>query len=376
VTGINNYLLRMVVFLAVVSAGAFVLYPQLSDAFLANPLLNGIIIAVLALGIVYTFWQVLMIRPEVSWLETYQRDRGRASEMAEPAMIGPLAQMLGDHRGRLRLSAPAMRSLLDSIGTRLDERREISRYIMRLLVFLGLLGTFWGLIQTIGAVLVVIDNLTVQATSDITSVFEEFKGGLIDALSGAGTAFSTSLFGLAGSLVVGFLDLQAGQAQNRFYTDLEDWLSGTVRLTGAGAGAEEAGVPAYVQALLEQTAESLDELQKAVTAGQEDRRNELHSIMSLTEKLGVLTDQMRTEQQILSQLAESQSDLKPALERLSERSTGAIDDATRDHIRKMDFYLGRLVEDSAAGRAQLIEAMRGEFKLLARTIAAASDGRE
>jgi hypothetical protein len=190
-----------------------------------------------------------------------------------------------------------------------------------------------------------------------------------------GTAFSSSLFGLGGSLVLGFLDLQAGQAQNRFYNDLEEWLSSLTRLSsGALSGDGDQSAPAYVQALLEQTAESLENLQRTLTRGEEDRIQSNATVTALGEKLETLTDHIRTEQTLMKKLAESQMELLPTIGKLAAVSSdGGMDDVTRTHIRNLDVYVARLLEELGTGRQEMIQQMRSEIKLLARTIAAASD---
>ncbi|HEV7372323.1 flagellar motor protein MotA [Arenibaculum sp.] len=372
----QRFLTRMSLFLAIVVAIAVALYPVLERAFLVNPALNGLILGVLLLGILYIFRQVLMLRPEVTWLERYRA--GHAADTgSEPVLLAPMARMLGERKGRLSLSAPAMRSLLDGIAARLDEGRELSRYLIGLLIFLGLLGTFWGLIRTIGSVADVISGLSATGDGDVGALFSDLQQGIAEPLAGMGTAFSSSLFGLAGSLVLGFLDLQAGQAMNRFFTEVEDWLSGATRLS-SGVGIEsEQSVPAYLQALLEQTAENIEALQRTVAQSEEGRRSANNNLMALTEKLSTLTDQMRAEQTLMLRLAESQMELRPILQRLSDAlGTGqgfGIDDATRQHIRNMDIYTARLVDEVATGRVQAVQEIRSEIKLLARTIAALAE---
>src|SRR5215211_1638540 len=221
------FLVRMSVFVILCALVVVVLYKQIVVAFFANPGLNALIIAVLFIGILLSFRQVIRLFPEVAWVNGFRlADPGLAVER-QPVLLAPMAAILSDRMGRLAISTPLMRSLLDSIATRLDEARDLSRYMTGLLVFLGLLGTFWGLIETVGSVGKFLESLKVGG--DAGSVFESLKEGLAAPLSGMGISFSSSLFGLAGSLMLGFLDLQASQAQNRFYTDLEDWLSTTVR---------------------------------------------------------------------------------------------------------------------------------------------------
>ncbi len=372
----RRFLIRMALFLAAVTVGVAMLSSGLSRAFLVNPALNGLILGVLLAGIVLNVRQVLLLGPEVRWIEHLRAGQPPPAGEGTPRLVASLAAMMAERRGeRLSLSPTAARSVLDGIAARLDEARDISRYFTGLLVFLGLLGTFWGLQQTVGSISDVIRSLTL-AGDDVATAFDGLKHGLEAPLSGMGTAFSSSLFGLAGSLVVGFLDLQAGQAQNAFFTDLEDWLAGLTRLGGSGGITLEGGgdsVPAYIQALLEQTAESLDNLQRIIGRGEESRISANNNIRALTDKLSTLTDQMRTEQSLMIRLAESQIEIRPLLSRLADVSGHGLDDMTRGHIRNMDVSLSRLVDDASLGRDELIREIRSEFKLLARTIAALAE---
>src|ERR1700730_17906416 len=229
------FLIRMLVFLILCALIAFVLQRQILNAFLANPWLNGLIIGVLMIGIILSFHHVIRLFREVSWVNGYRSADPKLEPAREPKLLAPMAAMLGSERAeRVAISAQTMRAFLDSLATRLDEARDISRYLTGLLVFLGLLGTFWGLIETVGSVGSIINGLKIGGDAD--SVFDALKEGLAAPLGGMGISFSSSLFGLAGSLVLGFLDLQTSQAQNRFYTNLEDWLATTVQDVGPGSG--------------------------------------------------------------------------------------------------------------------------------------------
>ena len=369
----QRYVIRMAVFLAAAIILCVFLIEPLQRAFAANFGLNGLIVGVLVLGIAYNFRQVLRLNPEVRWIENYRRATPAIVEARQPMLLAPMATMLGERDSTLSLSTLSMRSLLDGISSRLDEARELSRYTIGLLIFLGLLGTFWGLLQTIGSISQVIGGLHVGG-GDVTTVFNSLKSGLVVPLSGMGTAFSSSLFGLAGSLLLGFLDLQAGQALNRFYNDLEEWLSSLTRLSSGGITAEgDQSVPAYVQALLEQTAENLDKLQRTLARGEESNSQANAASLQLVEHLGSLGDQMRAQQQMLAGLAENQVQLRIALEKLAnpgETSGAGLDEATQAHIRILDIYVARLLEEISAGRDDLIGQVRSEIKLLARTIAA------
>jgi hypothetical protein len=321
-----------------------------------------------------------MLQPEITWLESFRRGQAGLSN-SQTRLLAPMASMLGERKGRLTLSATATRALLDTIGARLDEGRDIARYLIGLMILLGLLGTFYGLMLTVGSVGDVVGRLTMGG-GDAASAFEDLKRGLSSPLAAMGTAFGSSLFGLAGSLVLGFLDLQAGQAQNRFYNELEEWLSTQTRL-GSGGGAAiadgEQSVPAYIQALLEQTADSLEGLQRTLARGEDSRVQANQNLMSLTDKLSVLADQMRAEQTLMIRLAENQTEMKPLLARLADqfdKGGMGFDEASKGHIRNLDLHLARLVEDTTQGRAQIIQDVRSEIRLLARTIAALAEESE
>ena len=378
----QRYLIRMIVFLVIVTGACAALVARLQDAFAANVALNGLILGVLLLGIVYIFRQVIILRPEIDWLENLAQGSqgglvfpGALTEKRPPRLLGPMANMLGERRGRITLSTLSMRTLLDGIQSRIEESHEISRYLIGLLIFLGLLGTFWGLLETVRGVSDTIAGLGKTAT-DPAVLFDNFIYGLKVPVSGMGTAFSSSLFGLAGSLVLGFLELQSGQAHNRFLNELEEWLSGVTRLSSAGpVGDGEQSVPAFIQALLEKTADSLDQLQHVISRGEGERNAVNQNLVALTERLSTLTDQMRAEQSVLMRLAETQSDMKGLMTRLGEWSpaAGAMDETTRTHIRNLDLRLEHLLNDVASGREYAVQEIRGEIRLLTRTIAAMAE---
>jgi hypothetical protein len=363
----------MAVFLVIAAVTVGLLFADLRDAFLANAVLNGVIIGVLIIGIVHAFRTVTMLRREVNWIENFRRESLSVASASPPRLLAPMATMMGEKTGRLSLSTVAMRSLLDGIAARLDESREISRYMIGLLVFLGLLGTFWGLLSTVQAVGHVVGGLQIGG-NDLNAAFSDLKAGLQAPMSGMGTAFSSSLFGLAGSLVLGFLELQAGQAQNHFYNDLEEWLSGITRLGSGSIGGEGESVPAYIQALLEQTADGLEGLQRALARSEESRTDYGRYVYELTEKITVLTDQMSTEQNLMLKLAESQQALQPILAKLADNSArGSAEDVNRTHLRNIESYLARIREELEAGRSDAVKEIRNEIRLLARTIAALAE---
>jgi NACalpha-BTF3-like transcription factor len=239
-----------------------------------------------------------------------------------------------------------------------------------LLIFLGLLGTFWGLLKTVGSVSEVIGGMTI-GSGDVTMMFDQLKSGLVKPLAGMGTAFSASMYGLAGALVLGFLDLTAGQAQNRFFNELEEWLAGLTRLSSGALAEGDGSVPVYVQALLEQTAENMEGLQQVLVRDEENRIQMNQAVVTLNERLGSLADTMRANQQLMVQIAESQTALGPALQRLSEARGG--DDVSRGHLRNIESFLQRLLNESEQGRARSTAELRNDLRLLTRTVAALAE---
>jgi hypothetical protein len=301
------FVVRMLVFLVLCALITVVLYKQIIMAFFANPGLNALIGAVLAIGTILSFRQVIRLYPEVAWVNNFRiADPGLAVER-QPTLLAPMAAILGGERtGRMTISQQTMRHLLDSIATRLDEARDISRYMTGLLVFLGLLGTFWGLIETVGSVGKVIDGLKVGG--DAGALFDTLKEGLAAPLGGMGISFSSSLFGLAGSLILGFLDLQSSQAQNRFYTDLEDWLATTVReYSGEGAG----GAGGELRATVERLRATLEDggASRGTTA----------AMANLAEAIQGLVTHMRAEQQMIREWADGQGEQSREIKKLLER---------------------------------------------------------
>jgi hypothetical protein len=305
------FLVRMLVFLILCSLIVVVIHAQIWVAFKANPPLNALIIGVLLIGIALSFRQVIRLFPEVAWVNGFRlADPGIAIERP-PVLLAPMASILGDRIGRMSMSSQTMRSILDSIAMRLDEARDISRYMTGLLVFLGLLGTFWGLIETVSSVGGVINNLKVGG--DAGAVFDSLREGLAAPLSGMGISFSSSLFGLAGSLVLGFLDLQMSQAQNRFHTDLEDWLATTVHDLAEGAGP---GIPQAIGNIGEMSA-AIDHLRQTIASTGSSKASTT-AMANLAEAIQGLVHHMRTEQQMIRDWIDSQAEQHREVRRLLE----------------------------------------------------------
>lgn len=364
----TKYLNTIILFLTAVIVLVAVLFPNMEEAFLTNYMLNGVIVTVLVIGVLFSISQVRKISAAVNWIQAFQRNESPEDLPEPPAMLAPMASMMEEQQRRKSLSALSLRTILDGIAGRMDESRETTRYLIGLLIFLGLLGTFWGLLGTIGSIKDTIDSLSV-GSGDITHLFEDLKQGLAAPLGGMGTAFSSSLFGLAGSVILGFVDLQTGQAQRSFFNGLEDWLSGITKLSRGGGIATDAGdgsVPAYVSALLEQTADSLDNLHKVISRSEEKRMEVNTALISLSEQIAGMSDSNSEVNSVLKKLVEV-----IALQQGSEREKT---DTT--HLRNIDVQMKHLLDQTARGQNQLTDDLRSEFKLLARTLGAIMDGRE
>ncbi len=315
------YLWRMIIFLIIAGFLALILYRQAYEAFQSNPGLNGVIIAVMLIGVVLAFRQVLRLFPEVRWVNTFRVAEPGIEVDRTPTLLAPMAALLGDRIGRMAISTQTMRSILDSILMRLDEGRDILRYLTGLLVFLGLLGTFWGLLTTVTAVGDTINSLDV-AGGQAAVIFDSLKEGLSAPLSGMGTAFSSSLFGLAGSLVLGFLDLQAGQAQNMFYNDLEDWLSTVTDLdpsiidTSGGFGTAE-----DLRVAIERLSRSIAD---GGSSGAGATQRTTSAMANLAEGIQGLVQHMRSEQQVVRSWVETQAEQQREIHELLEVIADAL----------------------------------------------------
>ncbi len=302
------FLARMVVTLLLVGFLASILAPQLMSAFKTNPFLNGVIIAVFVIGTFYAFWQVMRLYPEIRWVNAFRiADPGLVAER-QPVLLAPMSTMLRERTGTLSLSTTAMRSIMDSIGSRLDEARDTGKYVVGLLVFLGLLGTFWGLLETMQAVGQTIASLDTKA-GDSATAFGELKEGLAAPLRGMGTAFSSSLLGLSGSLVLGFLELQASQSHNRFYNELEEWLSGITELSPGSSGGSEQQLGRQIYAAVFELQRAVSELSERLgsIAPSVSGPGGDPSVKELASGVNQLVSQMRKEQAIVRQWVDEQA---------------------------------------------------------------------
>ncbi len=367
---LTQYLFRMTLSLLAVLGVAAWLAPRLESAFLANPVLNALLIVVWLIGVAYIFAQTLRLGPSVEWVNTVRRSRDSAGTADAPPLMRSLARLMADRATPLSLTPTVIRSVLDGVAVRLDEGREVARYFTGLMIFLGLLGTFWGLLKTVGSVGGVVNGLSL--TADPAELFKTLKAGLEGPLTGMGTAFSSSLLGLAGSLVLGFLDLQLGQAQNRFFIDLEDWLFVSVRAEHGQSA--EAAPSAYLQALIEQTAENIDRFQQTIQQAEDGRRQAVRAMQALAEEVGALAASHSGERARLVRAAEVDAALLQVLGRINKAlDAGELGDTLAPNVRAIEAAVQRMADDQTSGRAEALREIRADIKLLARVLGANID---
>lgn len=377
-------ILLMLVVVAVVGAGAWLAFPTVAPVFLANPWLNGVIFGVFLMGVLACFLQVFQLMVSVGWIEGFAGGRPGADIAAPPRLLAPLANLLRSKGARSNLSASSTRSILESVATRLDEARDITRYIVNLLIFLGLLGTFYGLATTVPAVVDTIRSLAPQEGEQGMAVFDRLMGGLEAQLGGMGTAFSSSLLGLAGSLVVGLLELFAGHAQNRFYQELEEWLSSITRLGLAGSEGEgtEMGL---VATILDQMAEqvevmkglmaqadmswaSMDERLGGLTAAVEGLSTRVENERSMVPVLDRIADGQDRLIDAQGRVVDAQNRIVKALSAVEAADGDGYDNEARMRLRSIDTQLLRVLEEVSVGRQESLAELRADLSLLTRAV--------
>ncbi|MCB1351215.1 MAG: biopolymer transporter ExbB [Rhodobacteraceae bacterium] len=423
-------IVMMLVVLGFAAGVGILLFPTVSPVFFASPYLNGFILFVFFVGLFACFWQVVTLVSSVVWIESFALDRPGHEFIKAPRLLASLAALLGDRRARRGLTSSSTQSILESVGTRIEEQRDLTRYLINLLIFLGLLGTFYGLATVVPAVVETIRSLAPKEGQDAIEVFDNLMSGLEDQLGGMGTAFASSLLGLAGSLVVGLLELFASHAQNRFYRELEDWLSSITRIGIPGVEGEEALTAGNVLMVIGQTAEQIDSLREVVEqsfarGGASDEKlaelaritearmgelaraaeaqlrateaqtaeltrashDQIGELVRVTEtRMGELANVMETRVSelvrvlsepkpdpvapaLLERIAEAQERVAAILESRDEDS-GHVDAETRARLRSIDTQVVRILEDLAAGRQDLVTEIRQDISSLAEALRA------
>ena len=359
-------IVMMLIVLGMTVAAAILLYPAVSGVFLDSPYLNGFIVAVFFVGVAACFWQVRTLIASVSWIEGFAAERPGHEFTRPPRLLASLAALLSEKRSRRALSSTSTRSILDSVATRLDEQRDLTRYLINLLIFLGLLGTFYGLATVVPAVVDTIRSLAPQEGQSAIEVFDNLMSGLEDQLSGMGTAFASSLLGLAGSLVVGLLELFSSHGQNRFFRELEEWLSSITKLGVAGIDADEPLSAGSMIAVIEQTTLQIDALREAVEAGAARAAETDARIEALARAM--LDPEGRAEKRALMERLVAAQEHVAAMLAARDEETGRLDAETRARLRSIDTQVLRILEDMAAGRQDLVSEMRQDIAGLAEAL--------
>jgi hypothetical protein len=375
----------MLLVCGLVGAGAWLIHGQIIDILRTNPLLNGLIALVFVIGVLTCFWQVWILAQSVYWIENFVRGTPGSADDAPPRLLAPLAALLRSRTARMSISASSSRSIQESVAQRIDEARDITRYLINLLVFLGLLGTFWGLATTVPAVVETIRSLAPQEGEKGLDVFAKLLGGLESQLGGMGTAFSSSLLGLAGSLVLGLLELFAGHGQSRFSRELEEWLSSITRIaiSGDGDGGDQGGLAAFA----DQMAAQVEQLQlltlqsEAARAVSDARITELAAAMErLADRIEADRAQSAAEKgqaAAAKRLAEAQAALLERIAAGQDRVAAALgsgegggqtDAESRMRLRSIDVQLLRILEEMSAGRQETLADLRGDIAALTAAI--------
>ncbi|WP_425037630.1 biopolymer transporter ExbB [Primorskyibacter sp. S187A] len=360
----------MLLVLGLTGAGTVLALPRVLPVFEANPYLNGFILFVFVIGVLACFWQVWQLIGSVRWIESFAR--GGRSTHTPPRLLAPLAALLGQRgRSTMTISQSSQRSILDSIAQRIDEVREITRYIVSLLIFLGLLGTFYGLATTVPALVDTIRSLSPEEGETGAQVFQRLQVGLESQLGGMGVAFASSLLGLAGSLVVGLLELFAGHGQNRFYRELEEWLSSITRLGFASGDSDEnsSADHQFMVAVVDHLGEQMEGIQQMFTASDVSRSMVDEKIGKLADAVERMTERLEAQEPAstaLARLAEGQERLLETLE--NGVGGGGIDAESRMRLRSIDVQMLRILEEISAGRQETMAELRTDISALSRAL--------
>lgn len=369
-------IMMMLIALGLSGAGVMFALPRVLPVFEANPYLNGVIVFVFAIGVVACFWQVWQLSRSVRWIEAFAGGRAEAEGVRAPQLLAPLATLLRSRGARMQISSSSARSILDSVGQRIDEEREITRYVANLLIFLGLLGTFYGLATTVPALVDTIRGLAPQEGETGVEVFSRLMSGLEGQLSGMGVAFASSLLGLAGSLIVGLLELFAGHGQNRFYRELEEWLSSITRLGFSSGEGDTGGEHAVIAGVVDHMAEQMEELQQLFERSDISRAMVDQKLGSLSDSIERMIYRMGEQNPVnsaLMRVAEGQEALIVQLRSMADNAGdgGGMDAESRMRLRSIDVQMLRILEEISAGRQETMSELRTDIAALGRVIAEA-----
>lgn len=359
--------LTMTLFTVTLLAVCIAVYDKLIGAFLSNPYFNSGILVTLTFGVAAAYRQISRIDKSVVWIHGFKGSTQLPSD--PPFLLVPLASVLQKNDAMPYINATSLRAMLDGVFTRVDESRDLSRYLMNVLILLGLLGTFWGLLQTVSGIGTVIGGLSV-GEGDLKTVFDGFKDGLRKPLLGMGISFSASLFGLASSLILGFLDLQTGRAQNVFCSELEEWLGRRSSISESLLQHGGATSPAYQEALVSTLSEQLERLQKTMRLSHENQLAEQSHLRSLAETVSALNDNVKSQHVLLSKLTQLQTETTPALSQLTEVIVTSNASRVEEHVRSVDISLKEISQKLSNSAETQTSELRDELRTIAKILAA------
>ncbi|MDK3017421.1 biopolymer transporter ExbB [Pseudodonghicola flavimaris] len=366
-------IMLMLIAVGLAAFGAFIALPRVLPVFLANPYLNIAIAVVFAIGVLSCFWQVVQLMRSVRWIELFVT--GQAGDMQAPQLLTPLASLLRPRGARMQLNSTSSRSILDSVSERIDEEREITRYIVNLLIFLGLLGTFYGLATTVPAVVDTIRGLAPKEGEDGLAVFNRLMTGLEAQLGGMGVAFSSSLLGLAGSLLVGLLELLSGHGQNRFYRELEEWLSSITRL-GFASGEEGDSEVSVLEGVLDHMSDQMQALQDMFSSSDQSRAGLDRKLGDLADGIERMADRMERNETISAALERVAVGQETLIEMIRDQGAGdGMDAESRMRLRSIDVQMLRILEEISAGRQESMAELRKDIDILIKALAPVRGGR-
>lgn len=363
-------IMLMLIVLGLTGALSYFALPSVLPVFQANPYLNGFIVFVFLIGVLACFAQVFSLISSVKWIENFAMEREGIDMSTAPSLLAPLAALLGSRSARSQIGTTSTRSILDSVATRIDEGREITRYLVNLLIFLGLLGTFYGLATTVPALIDTIRSLAPQDGEGGVEVFTRLMNGLEAQLGGMGVAFASSLLGLAGSLIVGLLELFAGHGQNRFYRELEEWLSTITRVSFSSGDGDIGIEQSAIAGVMDHMSQQMEALQAMFAQNADSRAVVDDKLGRLADALETMTDRMEAQApttQALLRVAEGQERLIHALE-MRQEGEGGIDAESRMRLRSIDVQMLRILEEISAGRQESMAELRTDLAALTKQL--------
>ena len=370
----------MLISLLLVMVGGYLMFPSVAPIFLSSPYLNGVILTVFFFGILCCFWQIFVIIAAVNWVENFALDRPGHEFSDPPRLLIPLASLLKGRKSKTILTSSSLNSILDSVATRLNEARDLTRYVINLLIFLGLLGTFYGLAITVPEVVNTIKSLVPKEGQTGIEVFDNLMAGLEGQLGGMGTAFASSLLGLAGSLVVGLLELFANHGQNRFYMQLEEWLSSftSIGIFGDNENVDESTKDGKISPIISAVGAQISELGQMFEKSIDNSfktNQQINSLAKAIEELAgskvigskTVTSTGGFDKTDIEKLVSSQKDLNTLIKgHFGERSSRDLENLTR--LRNIEVQLSRLVDELANARHDALSELRSDLAQLSKAI--------